>query len=142
MVFGNSDDFNTSPFPFEVKALGKLNGDAPIVEAYSCANVFVGPSLEDNLPNTFVESLSCGTPTVGFNIGGISDMVLHKKNGYLVEPFDVKDLAEGIKWIIEDEKRNKELGENARKYALDNYSEEVVTRKFKEYYSKLIRLKH
>ncbi len=138
VVFGNSDDFDTSPFPFEVKALGKLSGDAPIVEAYNCADVFVGPSLEDNLPNTFVESLSCGTPTVGFNIGGIPDMVVHKKNGYLAKALNSKDLAEGIKWCIEDEKRSKELSKNAREYALENYSEKVVVQKFKDFYNNLL----
>ncbi len=139
VVFGNSEDFETSSLPLKVKMLGKLNEDASMVEMYNCADVFVGPSLEDNLPNTFVESLSCGTPVVGFNVGGIPDIVVHKKNGFLAKALDSKDLAEGIKWCIEDKKRNKKLGENARQSALNNFNSGKTSSQYIELYKTILK---
>ena len=62
--------------------------------------MFVAPSIQENLANTVMESLSCGTPVVAFNIGGMPDMIVHKKNGYLAKPFDTEDLACGIEYCL------------------------------------------
>ena len=64
-----------------------------MVAAYSCADLFVIPSLEDNLPNTIMESMACGTPCVGFEIGGIPEMIDHRVNGYVANYKDAGDLA-------------------------------------------------
>ena len=50
---------------------------------YSSADVFVLPSMMDNLPNTIMEAMSCRTPCVGFDIGGIPEMIDHQENGFL-----------------------------------------------------------
>ncbi len=118
--------------------LWEINDMEFLNKLYSASDIVVVPSRSESFSNITVESFASGTPVVAFKVGGIIDIIKHKKNGYLAEKFDVKYLAEGIKWCIEDEKRNKELGENARKHALDNYSEEVVIKKFKEYYSNLV----
>lgn len=87
--------------PFKVSLLGRLHDDVSLQMVYNAADVFVTPSLADNLPNTIVESLSCGTPVVAFaGIGGIADMVRHRENGYLAEPRNARDLAEGIAWAL------------------------------------------
>ena len=73
---------------------------------YAAANVFVTPSLQDNLPNTIVEAMSCGTPCVGFRIGGIPEMIHHQQDGYVAHYCDASDLAEGIRYVL----ANPELG--------------------------------
>jgi glycosyltransferase involved in cell wall biosynthesis len=73
--------------------------------AYSVVDVFVAPSREDNLPNTVIESMTCGTPVAAFDVGGMRDMVDHRHNGYLTQPFDTEDLARGIHWILGSDAR-------------------------------------
>lgn len=106
----------------ETYELGKLHDDATLALAYSAADVFVAPSVQDNLPNTVLEAISCGTPCVAFHIGGMSDMIDHQKNGYLSMPFDYEDLAQGIVWILEDENRYEKLRHQAREKAEAEFS--------------------
>ena len=68
---------------------------------YSAADVFVAPSRMENLANTVLESLACGTPVVAFDIGGMPDAIDHQVNGYLARPFDTADLARGIAWVLD-----------------------------------------
>ncbi len=74
--------------PFNCKQLGSINSDSELAEIYNQADLFLIPSIEDNLPNTVSEALLCGTPVVGFNIGGIPDMVQNLKNGVLSNSFN------------------------------------------------------
>jgi glycosyltransferase involved in cell wall biosynthesis len=76
--------------------LGRLSSEADIADVYRAADLFVLPSSQDNLPNTVVEALSCGTPVCAFRIGGIPDMVVDGVNGFLAAPFDDDALARGI----------------------------------------------
>ena len=59
--------------------------DHSIAELNQAADMFVLTSIEDNLPNTVIESMACGTPLVAFNIGGLQEMVDHKITGYLLK---------------------------------------------------------
>jgi glycosyltransferase involved in cell wall biosynthesis len=69
---------------------------------YNAANVFIVPSLADNQPTTVQESLCCGTPVVGFNVGGIPDMISHKQNGYLAHYKDAADITSGVKFCLQN----------------------------------------
>ena len=88
--------------PFRTKFVGHLSDESSTVIMYNAADVFIAPSLADNLPTTILESLSCGTPVVGFDIGGIPDMIRHKENGYLAKYRDALDLSEGIKFCLKN----------------------------------------
>ena len=85
---------------------------------YSAANVYVTPAIEDNLPNTVMEALACGTPVVAFNTGGIPDMVDHLQNGYLAQFKSGIDFAKGINYVLNSGNGNR-LAANARKKVLD-----------------------
>ncbi|MFN3316005.1 MAG: glycosyltransferase [Raineya sp.] len=80
--------------------LGRIQDERLMAMAYSAADVFVIPSLEDNLPNTMIESLLCGTPVVGFPVGGILDVVENGENGYICENIDVSSLQDTIEKSI------------------------------------------
>jgi len=86
--------------PFDTVFTGYIKDEYSAALVYNAADVFVTPSLADNLPTTVLESLSCGTPVVGFRTGGIPDMIEHKINGYLAEYRNTDDLAEGIKYCL------------------------------------------
>lgn len=83
---------------------------------YAAADVFVTPSLQDNLPNTIAEAMSCGTPCVGFNVGGIPEMIDHLQNGYVAQYKDVNDLAEGIQYVLTHDMREAALHKAASAY--------------------------
>lgn len=81
--------------PYQAHFLGTLNA-VEMRAAYQAADVFVIPSLEENLPNTILESLAAGTPVVGFDAGGIPEMVINGKSGYLAKTGDANGLGEAI----------------------------------------------
>jgi glycosyltransferase involved in cell wall biosynthesis len=78
--------------------LGAVRDRALMRIIYNAADVFVAPSRMENLANTVLESLACGTPAVAFDIGGMPDMIEHGRNGFLARPFDTDALADGLAW--------------------------------------------
>lgn len=91
---------------------------------YAAADVFVSPSLQENLPNTIAEAMSCGTPCVGFRTGGVPEMIDHQTNGYVADYADAADLARGIRYVL----AHPELREAAHRHAAERYSEARVAR--------------
>lgn len=85
-----------------IKFTGRLVDDYSLAMAYNAADVFVTPSLADNLPNTVLESLHCGTPVVAFGIGGIVDMIKHQENGYLAKYKSSEDIALGLQYVLDN----------------------------------------
>lgn len=85
-----------------------------------------------------MESLSCGTPVCCFDIGGNSDMVEHKINGYLAKKKDSEDLAAGIKWCVDNDK-DSGLSAAARKKVLDCYTINRVGQQYVEFYKSVIK---
>lgn len=90
--FGHgSSELNQAPFP--IRQTGYIRADADLARIYAAADLFVLPSLEDNLPNTVMESLSCGTPVLAFEAGGVPDMVIEGATGFLAPAGDIEGLA-------------------------------------------------
>ena len=114
VIFGGSAPETSSSIGLKVHYLGKLRDDTTLALAYAAADVFVVPSLQDNLPNTVMEALACGTPCVAFDIGGMPDMIEHQQNGYLAQPYETDDLAQGIGWVLRDRERHHRLSQRAR----------------------------
>ena len=80
--------------------IGYLSDSASMCLLYSACDVFALPALQENLPNTLMESLACGTPCVAFDNGGVGDLIQHKRNGWLARLKDSADLARGIQWAL------------------------------------------
>lgn len=102
-------------------------------EFYNAADLFVTPSLFENLPNTIMEAMACGTPCVGFEIGGIPEMIDHHINGYVAKYKDADDLARGISWTLREE-NHAFLSDNARKKVMDTYNQETVAKQYNNIY--------
>ena len=126
--------------PVPVRALGYISGAAELAVAYSCADLFVIPSLEDNLPNTIMEAMTCGTPCVGFRTGGIPEMIDHEVNGYVADSRDSADLARGIAWVLRHPEPGN-LSAACREKVMRCYQESVVAKKYIALYQKLIQEK-
>lgn len=137
VIFGKTSEELIQLLPYPSHNLGSLSSTEKIAQAYNVADLFVIPSLEDNLPNTIMESLACGTPVVAFDTGGIPDMVVHQQNGYLAEYKSAEDLAQGIYWVWQ-QADNKQLAHNAHQKVLDNFSEESVSDRYIKLYKKIL----
>lgn len=117
--------------------LGYVSGDENLVNVYSAASLYVTPSVEDNLPNTVMEALACGTPVVGFQTGGIPEMVRHGVNGYVADYKNAASLAAGIQWILGNN-GDGELSAAAREKVVREYAEQVVAGRYHELYQSLL----
>jgi len=138
IIAGSSRPQNPSHLDYTIRYLGFLNDEISMALAYSAADIFVAPSLQDNLPNTIVESLACGTPCAAFKIGGMPDMIQHQKNGYLAKPFEAEDLADGILWMLNSSDRMKELSLYSRNQAQLDYNPTKITKLYTKIYNKLV----
>ncbi len=141
LVFGKSENEQMNRIPFKINNAGKINSNKNLAQAYNSADVFVAPSLQDNLPNTVMESLACGIPAVVFNIGGMPDIVDHKLNGFLATPYSVEGLTDGIKWFFNELSDGKSYANDARKKVLDNFTAEKITEKYRVLYKSLLNRK-
>ncbi len=137
LVFGKGQTDTMAALPYPVRQLGVLTSDDDLVAAYNLADALVVPSLEDNLPNTVVESLSCGTPVVAFRTGGIPEMISQFKNGYLADVGSTIKLANGLAFILKHP-TPADLRQNARQSAERLFSEEEVGRRHRELYHSLL----
>lgn len=137
VIFGASTPLNPPDLGCKVHYVGSISDDVSLVTLYSAVDVMIVPSLQENLSNAIMESLSCGTPVIGFDIGGNSDLINHLKNGYLAKPFDTTDLANGIKWVLNNE-RYDELCENARNKVIYEFNSKIVAKKYIDLYNEII----
>lgn len=107
--------------PIEFKELGFVSEDEKIALAYNATDLFILPTLEDNLPNTMLESFACKTPIIAFDTGGVRDMVKNEENGIVVPKYDAKGLASGILELIFNKTKREIFGENGRKLIESNF---------------------
>jgi len=135
VIFGKTNSNLLDIFTLKVNYLNYLSNEEDIIALYNAVDVYVTPSLEENLPNTIMESMSCGTPCVGFNIGGIPEMIDHQQNGYVAEYMNAQDMANGIHWVL-NKTDYSELSNNARKKAENGYSEEIVVKQYIDTYKR------
>jgi glycosyltransferase involved in cell wall biosynthesis len=137
VMFGNRRTPDES-WPLPVHAIGVLDDDRLLALLYSACDVFVAPSQEDNLPNTVLEALACGTPCVAFNIGGLPDMITHQHNGYLATPFDEADLAAGIRFVLEDADHHHALAAAARERAVEQFALDKIATRYRNLYETVL----
>lgn len=137
IFFGKNTQLDVSALPFPVKALPVLTSEQELVEVYNLADVFVLPSLEDNLPNMVMEALACAIPVVAFNQGGIPEMIDHQQNGYIADFKSAKDLANGISWVLSQD--GALLKNNALRKVQSSYSEDIVAEKYIKLYQSMLK---
>jgi glycosyltransferase involved in cell wall biosynthesis len=120
------------------KHLGKISDNRMLSMIYSAADVFVIPSLQESFGQTVTESMACGTPVVGFDTGGIPDMVRPGITGYLAPAGDVAALAEAIRRVLSDPEKSRQMGANCRRIAVEEYSMEIQARAYARYYEEIL----
>lgn len=85
-------------------------------------DIFINPSYSEGLPTTVLEACAAGCAVIATNVGGTNEIIQDGLTGILVEPGNLKDLATNINILISDKTRREDLGSNAKKYVLRNFS--------------------
>lgn len=127
----------STPNGVERVNLGPVYEDHMLRLFYSACDAFVCPSLQDNLPNTVLEAMACGTAVVGSDTGGIPDMVQNGDNGWLAAPDDAGALAEALNAALADAGRLAYAGQRARAKVLTEYTLHRQAERYAELYRRL-----
>jgi glycosyltransferase involved in cell wall biosynthesis len=117
--------------------LGYVANNRLLSLIYSAADVFIIPSTQDNLPNTVLEAMACGTPVVGFDCGGLPDMVSHGEDGFLVRSGDVGSLRSAVLNILADSDLRLAMSGRCRTKMLKQFSFELQARRYDKLYSRI-----
>jgi len=139
MVFGQGQDVPDKINDIPVVFTGEVRDERMLACMYSASDVFVLPSLEDNLPNTMIEALACGTPVVGFDAGGIPEAVRPGETGLLARVGDAEDLAGKIEWIVTHAEERDVMSRNAAAAARREYTDEQQAERYVKIYREMVR---
>jgi glycosyltransferase involved in cell wall biosynthesis len=135
VIFGSPHEDFLTKIELPTFICGNISNPSILSGIYNLCDVFVCPSIIENLPNVCLESLFCGVPVTAFNTGGIPDIVEHKNTGYLAKPFDPEDLYQGILYCIEN---HDELSHNSLIKARRDFNNDDIVQKHIELYKKVL----
>ena len=124
-----------------IEFLGSIN-QMGLVDYYNTAGVLVLPSVTskigtEGLGLVLLEAMSCGTPVIGTNTGGIPTIVKNNQTGLLVNERNENELANAIMKILSDRKLSQKLSNNGIKFVKNNYSWDIISNKFDDLYKRL-----
>ncbi|MCD6154740.1 MAG: glycosyltransferase [Candidatus Verstraetearchaeota archaeon] len=138
LAVGGAVDFaKWVPQGVEVRQLGYVKKAEDMAKVYSAADLYCITSLDDNFPTTVLESLACGTPVVGFRVGGIPEQVT-EDCGILVELRDAQGLGKAITELLQDDVLRKKMSESCRARAVAEYSISKFRNRYVNVYNKAI----
>ena len=137
IVFGANESELNINVNIPIHFVGYVSNTKELVSLYNLANVMVVPSLMEVFGQTASEALACATPVVAFQCTGIQEVVNHKVDGYLAQPYMSEDLAEGILWCLENNVDNC-LGNSGREKVLQKYTFDAVCQQYKTLYESVI----
>lgn len=120
-LIGEGNQFNDP----KIKSLGFVKDELTLRIAYHAADILLHPAQVDNLPNTVAESMSCGTPILAFNIGGLPEMVVPDKSGWLVKEMNSDAMIKQLKSVAQS-KQADELRQYTKETARKLFNEEMV----------------
>jgi glycosyltransferase involved in cell wall biosynthesis len=119
--------------------LGFIDNDRLLSLVYSAADLLVAPSLQDNLPNTILEAMACGTPVVGFDTGGVPDMVRPRITGMLAPVDDAIALRSAIIETLKSPEERATMATNCRRVVMEEFTLEIQAKRYAELYEASIR---
>jgi glycosyltransferase involved in cell wall biosynthesis len=138
LIFGSSYGQFFSYLGLPVHYLGQIHDEYTMSLIYNATNIMLVPSRMESFGQVASESLACGVPVVCFDIGGLTDIIDHKENGYIATRFDVEDFVQGINWIL-NEADYSILSKKAREKALINYNEKKCADSYLSVYNDILK---
>jgi glycosyltransferase involved in cell wall biosynthesis len=132
LVVASKKFFDIVSAEFIVHNLEYINSEKNLSKIYSLCDIVVISSRIDNLPNVALEAQSCGKPLVGYNVGGISDIIKNNINGFLIKPFDFTEFAKKLNILITNKDKRQIFSKNALN-AKKKWSENEIKKKYKNF---------
>lgn len=123
---------------FEIRNLGKINSNEKMAVIYSAADIFLIPSRIESFGQTAAEAQSCGTPVIGFDIGGLKDIVTNNKNGILIEPFNSKKMASAIYNLLGKDEQISKFSLASRENAINRWDYLNVAKSHIDFYKNIL----
>ena len=117
--------------------IGYVSDENVMAEIYSAADIYVITTLEDNLPNTVLESMACGTSVVGFDTGGLCDMVVNGVNGILVPKCNAQALSESILMLLQHPEKHRQYGRSALNTVRNGFTQALQSERYLELFKDL-----
>jgi len=140
VLFGEKKEELSKAIGLKAHFMGYISNMETIIKLYQSIDCYVTPSLQENLPNMIMESMSCGTPCVGFRIGGIPEMITHQKTGYVADYKSAEDLARGIRFVLH-KSADPTFSQANRDFVLANYSEKTIAERYLNLYKQSLTKK-
>lgn len=131
VIFGDAREEFTSQVPINFFSAGFISNTKILSLLYNACDIFICPSLVENLPNTCLESIFCGVPVVAFNSGGTKDIVVHKETGYLATPYNTDEIIDGVEWCSNNLAA---LSDNCLSKAKSDFDETNIINEYKRIY--------
>jgi glycosyltransferase involved in cell wall biosynthesis len=114
--------------------ISTVNDDRLLAIVYSATDVLVHAARAENLPNTILEGMSCGTPAIAFDTGGVREVVRNHETGFLLPNVNIDQVAATLFSVMNSEDLLQRLGDNARRFIEDEFSLELQQKSFVELY--------
>jgi len=118
--------------------VGYVDEDQRLSVLYSMADVFIIPSLQEAFGQTAIEAMACGTPIVGFNTGGIPDMVRPGETGWLAKTGNVRSLRQAIESALENDGERRRMGQRCREVVEEEYTLKRQAQQYKALYESIL----
>ncbi|MCX7987015.1 MAG: glycosyltransferase, partial [Bacteroidales bacterium] len=122
------------------RLLGNVQANT-MIDIYNASDLYVTSSLQENLPNTIMESMACGVPVVAFDVGGIPEMIDHMQNGWVADFKSSHALAKGIYWCLFETDYLK-IAVSAREKVVANYHERTIAQQYYDIYKNCLGIEH
>lgn len=142
LLVGEGDSAALSKTNFPFRSLGRIQEYQELASIYSAADLFVIPSIHENLPNTALEAMACGVPIVAYRTGGIPEVVVHDTTGKLAERGDVDDLSGQIHSLLIDSELGRRFGLAAREMILREHTMDIEAQRYADLYENLVNNLH
>lgn len=137
LVVGSQAEY-LADIRFPMVRLGTISDDKLLAVVYSAADAMVISSIQDNLPNTILESLACGTAVIGSDTGGIPDMVIPGETGYLAEAGSAAELGKAIDRAFADIDGLRKMGANGRALVERKFASAVQAHAYNDLYTRIV----
>jgi glycosyltransferase involved in cell wall biosynthesis len=111
---------------------------ADMAHIYQAADIVVLCSDWEGSPNVLLEALACGLPVIASDVGGVSEIVKHHENGYLVPPRDIRQFAEYARTLALSSDLRSDMGHAGRSLAMRNHSPEMLSSTFEQLFRKAL----
>ncbi|MEN9213798.1 MAG: glycosyltransferase family 4 protein [Gloeomargarita sp. DG_1_6_bins_138] len=138
LTMGDGGDFIKNEVDIDVFPLGYIEIDQLKAMIFSAADLFIFPTRGDTFGLVAQEAMACGTPTVAFDVGGVSDLVRPGMTGALAEPENAQDLAQKIEQLLVDPETRARMSQTGREIAVKEYNLALQAQRYIELYQQVL----